>query len=330
MGVLENDLGSLEVELVDHLRYALLISGNRMGGKHDNVTRVDLNLLMDAAGHTGQSRHGLSLASGRDQDQLLIRVILHFLKCNQRILRNRDISKLLGRGDHVDHGAPLDHNLPVILVRHIDDLLHTVNIRREGRDNDAVVPVLREDRIKGLPDRLLRCRISGPLRIGGITHQSQNALSSDLGKPLKVNRVSKDRCKVHLEIARMHDRSGRAVNGERHGILDRVVRADNLYAKLLQLDQAHCQLCRVDRHIELPEDVGQRSDVILMSVRKDKAFHLLRVFQQVSNVRNHQIDPVHIVLRKCKAAVYHHDRIFIFERGNIHTDGLKSAQRYDL
>ncbi len=354
MRILEDDISALAVKLIHHLRYIFLISGNRMRREHNGVARLDLYLLVDAAGHAREGRHGFSLASRRDQNQLLIRVILHLLQGDQRILRNLDISQFLRCRDHVHHGPPFNHHPAVIFVGSIDDLLYPVHVRREGRNDQAAVCVFRKDRVKCESDRLLRGGISGPFRIRGVAHQRQHALPSDLREPLQIDCVTENRCVVHLEISRVHDRARRAVNGKCHRILDRVIRPDELHSQLsevdrlagmydlsscclqklmlrkLQFDQTHGQLRRVDRNIQLLENIGERPDMILMSMCKYESFDLVFIFQKIGHIRNHQINSVHIVLRKCKAAVNHYDRILIFERSNIHTDGFQSAKRYDL
>ena len=98
----------------------------------------------------------------------------------------------------------------------------------------------------------------------------------------------------------------------------------------LQLDQSHGELRRIDRYIQFFEDIGQRSDMILMAVRKHESLHFALIFPEIGDIRNHQIDSIHVIFRKGKAAVYHHDRILVFERSDIHTDGFQSAKRYNL
>ena len=88
VGILEDNLRTLHGELVDNLGYCLLISRNRVGTENDRIIRLDRDLLVDICSHTGQSRHGLALASCRDQDCLLIRIILQLVDLDQCILRD--------------------------------------------------------------------------------------------------------------------------------------------------------------------------------------------------------------------------------------------------
>ena len=57
------------------------------------VTDYDY-LLMDIGCHTGKCRHGLTLASGCDQNHLVVRIILHLIDLDQCVLRDLQIAKL--------------------------------------------------------------------------------------------------------------------------------------------------------------------------------------------------------------------------------------------
>ena len=70
--------------------------------------------------------------------------------------------------------------------------------------------------------------------------------------------------------------------------------------------------------------------MVLMSMSDHKAFDLVQVLFQISHIRNHQINPQHIVRGEGQPAVHHHNMIFIFKSRDIHPDLLQSAQRNDL
>ena len=97
----------------------------------------------------------------------------------------------------------------------------------------------------------------------------------------------------------------------------------------LILNDTHGQLCRIDRDIDLLEHIGQCTDMILMSVGDDKSLHLGYIVFQISDVRNHQINAQHVILRERESAVHNDDTVLILERRNVHTDLFQSAQRYD-
>ena len=93
MDILENNLGALHGQLIDNLGNCFFISGDRIGTEDDGIVRFDGDLLVDIGCHTGKCRHGLTLASGCDQNYLVIRIILHLIDLDQSILRNLQISK---------------------------------------------------------------------------------------------------------------------------------------------------------------------------------------------------------------------------------------------
>ena len=108
---------------------------------------------MKIGGHPRQGGHGFSLASGGDQDGLLICIILQLLDLDQGAFRDIDIAQLCGCPNDIDHTAAFHHHLPSVLVGRIDDLLDPVHVGGKGGHDNAVCLVLREDGIKGLPHR---------------------------------------------------------------------------------------------------------------------------------------------------------------------------------
>ena len=149
----------------------------------------------------------------------------------------------------------------------------------------------------------------------------------------------------------MDDCPGRAGDRECHSILNRVIGLDELHPELpkidrltrvnnlplcrpdqimlrqLQLYQSHRQLCRINRDIQLLQDIRECPDVIFMSVCEYEALHFCCIVKQIGDIRYTQINAVHIILRKCEAAIHDNDAVFILKRGNIHADGLEAAER---
>ena len=67
-----------------------------------------------------------------------------------------------------------------------------------------------------------------------------------------------------------------------------------------------------------------------MTVGDDKALHLVNIVRKVSNIRDHEVDPQHIILRKSQTAVHNNNTVFIAKGSNVHPNLLESAKRYDL
>ena len=59
------------------------------------------------------------------------------------------------------------------------------------------------------------------------------------------------------------------IDGLSHVLLTfRFVDAHQVVFVQFMLNQPHCQLCRIERHIQLSQHIRQRTDMILMSVGK--------------------------------------------------------------
>ena len=76
VGIFGDDLHAAHSQLIDDLGHLLFIARDRSRTHNDNIVRLDGYLAVHAGCHTGQSRHGLALASCRNEDRLLIRIVL--------------------------------------------------------------------------------------------------------------------------------------------------------------------------------------------------------------------------------------------------------------
>ncbi len=235
MDVLEDHLRALHFQLVDDLRHRFLVARNRVAGKNNRIIGTDGHLAVHAGSHTAQRRHILSLAARRDDDRPVVRIILEPVDIHQRILRNADTVQVHRRLNDIDHAAPFHNHLSSILMRGIDDLLHPVHIGGKGRDNQPRTLMIVENRVKRLAHRALRLGKTLALRIGGITHQRQNALFPQFRKALQVNGLAVHRRIIHFEIPRMDHGSGRRMDGQGSGIHNAVVGLDKLNPKLSQI-----------------------------------------------------------------------------------------------
>ncbi len=94
MDILENNIRALFTELIDNIGDCFFISGNRMGAEHNQISRLNGYLLVNVRGHSGKRGHRLSLAARSNKNHLLVRIILHLVDVNQRVLRNIQVAKL--------------------------------------------------------------------------------------------------------------------------------------------------------------------------------------------------------------------------------------------
>ena len=161
-----------------------------------------------------------------------------------------------------------------------------------------------------------------PLRIGAVAHQGQYALLADLAEALQIDGVAEYRRVIHLEVSGVHDDACRRIDRQRGRVHDTVVGLDELdpegtqvdglavlnhlslhmvqHVVLLQLvlNQADGQLGGVNRYVDILQYIGQRADMILVSMGDDKALYLLNVLLQIAHIRDNQVDTQHVVLGK--------------------------------
>ena len=251
----------------------------------------------------------------------------------------------------IDHAAAFHYHLPAVLISGIDDLLYTIHIRGKGRYDDPRILMLRKKTVNGSSYRPLGGRKAEPLRIGGVTHQRQHALSAKLRKTLQINDIPEYRRIIHLKISGMHYHAGRGIDRQRRRVHDTVIRPDKLDPELSEIDRlpkldyltsclirqimlsqlvlndSHRQPGGIDRNIHLFQNIGQRPDMVLMPVGNHKSFHLLGMIPQIRDIRDHQIDPQHFILRERQAAVYHNNTVFILEGSNIKSNLFQPSQR---
>ena len=176
--------------------------------------------------------------------------------------------------------------------------------------------------------RLLGGGETGALGVGGIGQQRQHAAAAVLSNGGKVgDGVARKRRVVDLEVAGVQHDAGRALDREGERVRDAVVdmdRFDRKAAELdflaradlvedgagskavlleLVLDQTDGQAGRINRHIELFEQVGQRANVVLVPVGDEQALDAVLIFEHIGEVGDHEVDAEHLFVREDEAAV---------------------------
>ena len=91
------------------------------------------------------------------------------------------------------------------------------------------------------------------------------------------------------------------------------------------LNQSHGQLGGVHGNIHLFQHIGQRPDMVLVAMSEHKSLHLLDIILQIGDIRDHQVNAQHVILRKCQTAVHDNNTVSVFKGSNIHPDLLQSA-----
>ena len=188
-----------------------------------------------------------------------------------------------------------------------------------------------------------------PLHISGIAQKRQNSLVSQRSQPGQVRDAAGDRRGIDLKVSCHNDSSHRSVDGERNRVGNGVVHVDKLHLKAprfhgvpglmgedrggfqqtvllqLDLDQAGGQSGGMQRSIDLLEHIGYAADVVLMAVGEEESAESMLVLDQIGHIRDHQIHPVHIILRESETAVHHDHVVAVFQYGDVFSDLIETA-----
>ena len=130
-------------------------------------------------GHAGESGHGLALRAGDDDADLLRRGRHDVLGAEQDVVGQVQQSEVVGDLRGGVHAAAEEGDFSTELRREINDLLEAVNRRAEARDDQAAFGAIECPRNAG--NRALAFRVSGPIDVGGIRQEQQNAAVAVVG-----------------------------------------------------------------------------------------------------------------------------------------------------
>ena len=89
------------------------------------------------AGNPREGRHLFALAPGAEDANFARAEIADGAILDNRGIGYLDVAVLPGDGDDVFHASAEDADLAAVLDGDLDDLLDTIDVAREGRDDDA-------------------------------------------------------------------------------------------------------------------------------------------------------------------------------------------------
>ena len=98
----------------------------------------------------------------------------------------------------------------------------------------------------------------------------------------------------------------------------------------LQLDEPGGEAGAVDGHVDLLEDVGNGTDVVLVAVGDEQAPQAAVVLHEIADVGDDAVDAVHVVAGEGHAAVHHDDLAAVLIGGHVLADLIETAQRDDF
>ena len=83
----------------------------------------------------------------------------------------------------------------------------------------------------------------------------------------------------------------------------------------------------VHGHVELPQEIGEGADVVLVPVRQDHGAKAVTLLAEIRPVRDDVVDPGHLVVGKEQAAVHGDDVVARLHEHHVEPDLAQPAQR---
>ena len=341
-------------ERVDDRLDALLVAGNGCCGNDHSVARVDGERLVLTVCHASKSGERLALRARAEHDNLVVVELVDLESVDDVVLGDFEVSKLAGDLRVGNHGATRNDDLAACRGCGIAHLLKPVDVRREARDEDAPLGVL--DNVTQVGSHGgLRGRVSRPGGVRGVGKKKVDTIAAELIDGLVVGPTAVDGSVVELEVARVHDRTGRRlnINAERAGngvshreerevegteidvraVLDLTeFRTLDLVLGELALDHAEGELARIDGDLlcKVHEQVRQGTGVVFVAVGDHNAAKLVLVLENIGVIRQDKVDSGHVVIGEHESSVDEDHVVPVLEGGHVLADTIKATQRNDL
>ena len=306
---------------------------------------------MVVVGDARERGHRLALAARAEDHHLARRQLHRLLRLDQNVLRHVEVAELPGDVEVLAHRAADDRDLAADLDGDVDRLLHPVDVRREGDDEDPAL-AKRDQRAKRFSDEPLGAGHPRPLGVRRVAEHQVDAEVPELRQPADVGLEAVDGRVVELPVARVDDPAGRRLENDRDAVRNRVRHADEVQRERadldllpglgllqlrrrsqamlveLRLDQAERQLRRDHLvAVHLAEQVWQPTDVVFVPVREDDGVDA--AVAQVADVRQNEVDAKMLVPGEREARVDDDDLVAVLVDRHVLADLAEAAQRDD-
>ena len=259
------------------------------------------------------------------------------------------VAQFLGQSGVDQHGLAVEQHPASELGGDVDDLLHPVDVGGKGGDDDPAGR-LPDEALQGDADLPLGNRVPGPLGVGGVGHQDQDAGFAVMGKAVQVHGAAGNRGLVDLEIAGMDQEALGGAHHEPDAVHDGVAHPDEFELKGPQgqglpgvdfpqvgvldqavfpelfLDQGQGQGGAVHRQRDFLEEKRHGADVVFVAVGEDQGRHFVPAFLEVGEIGDNDVDPQHLVLGKHEAGVHHHQVVGGLQGHQVEADFPQAPQ----
>lgn len=230
----------------------------------------------------------------------------------------------------------------------VQDLLDAVDVAGEARHDDPLAGIA-EDLPQDVRDVLLGRDEARDLGVRRVGEEKVDALLAQPRERVQVRETAVQRELVHLEVARVDHHAGGRADGDREGVGDGVVDrhelavegADALAVSLchlkgvradavlleLRLDECEGQLGADERDVRLlAEEVGDTTDVVLVTMGEDDALDVVEAVPDGREVRQDQVDSGLFLFGEQHAAVDDQQAAAVFEDRHVSADLAEAAE----
>ena len=95
----------------------------------------------------------------------------------------------------------------------------------------------------------------------------------------------------------------------------------------LELDEAGGHPCGIDGGVDIPHEVGDGTDVVLVAMGDKNGPDAVPVLDEVGEVGDDHVYAVHVVVREAHAHVHHNDVVSVLVDGEVLADLVEAAKR---
>src|SRR5580692_3598091 len=288
-GIVVIDESAAAEHVVEHSEDGFFVAGNDARGKDDAVVFVDGDEAVIVDSDARKGRHGFGLAAAGENDDALGIEIANVLRANDHAVGDAQVVHGVRDLDVVDHAAANEGDFAADASGDVDDLLDAVNRGSKTGKNDTArsgAAELFDARDNGALGR----SEAGALDVGGVAEKGQDAFGAVAGEGVEVEGGAVDRSLVDLEVASVNDDAERSADGEGDAVDGAVRDVDELdfvgadfdeaagknFAERgggkesgfveAFFDQGECEARAVNGDVQVAENVGERADVIFVTV----------------------------------------------------------------
>ncbi len=331
-----------------------LVSGNDGGREDDGIARGEGDGFVLLGRDTHERGELLALGAGREDHDLVRRIVPDLCRGDDRLLLHLEEAGLLRDLEIRLYGAAFGDNLLAEALGDLDDADHALELRGEGADDETALHGL-DDLLEGLMHLALRDGESVALGVGGVRDEEEVLLRREHA-PLLLLGIGRDAVlMIELEVAGSDDVAVRGLDSDAHRIRDRVgdgeeldlgradshgrarVDGDDIQLWLVRilllalLDHHGGEVLRVDRGIaHALHQERDAADVIEVAVRDEDAADAVLVHLEILGVREDVIDArLRVLGHELEADVEDEDVAVGLDGEHVASDLLDAAEGND-